>query len=146
MVAVPLRQCPQQRAKKTTKHAKAATVSVAAKPAKVVAMANDVKAAVTVAVVDATAVVASAAKARPAKSARPAKVAVVVKAVVKAVVKDVLKVATNCAKAKHVPHAANVLSEVSVLNALQAIVLLAKAAARVVARTVPKVAAMHSQS
>ena len=142
MVAVPLRQCPQQRAKKTTKHVKAATVSVAAKPAKVVAMANDVKAAVTVAVVDATAVVASAAKARPAKSARPAKVAVVVKAVAK----DVLKVATNCAKAKHVPHVANVLSEVSVLSALLAIVLLVKAAARVVARTAPKVAAMHSQS
>lgn len=142
MVAVPLRQCPQQRAKKTTKHAKAATVSVAVKPVKAVAMANDVKAAVTVAVVDATAVVASAAKARPAKSARPAKVAVVVKAVAK----DVLKVATNCAKAKHVPHAANVLSEVSVLSALLAIVLLAKAAARVVARTAPKAAAMHSQS
>lgn len=142
MVAVPLRQCPQQRPKKTTKHAKAATVNVAAKPAKAVAMANDVKVDVTVAVVDATAAVANAAKARPAKSAHPAKVVVVVKAVAK----DVLKVATNCAKAKHVPHAANVLSEVNVLSALLAIVLLAKAAARVVARTATKAAAMHSLS
>ena len=106
--------------------------------AKVVVMAS----AVTAAVVDATAAVANAAKARPAKSAHPAKVVVVVKAVAK----DVLKVVTNCAKAKHVPHAANVLSEVNVLSALRAIVLLAKAAARVVARTAPKAAVMHSQS
>jgi hypothetical protein len=119
LVAVPLRQCPQQRAKKSTKHAKAATVSVAVKPVKAVAMANDV----TVAVVDATVAVANAAKARPAKSAHPAKVVVVVKAVAK-----------------------DVLSEVNVLSALRAIVLLAKAAARVVARTAPKAAAMHSQS
>jgi hypothetical protein len=135
-VAVPLKQRPQQWAKKTTKHAKAATASVAVKPVKAVAMANAVKADVTAAVVDATAAVANAVKARPAKSAHPAKVVVVVKAVAK----DVLKVATNCATAKHVPHAANVLS------ALLAIVLLAKAAATVVAKTAPKAAAMHSQS
>ena len=137
-VAVPLKQRQPHRAKKKTKHAKAATASVAVKPVKAVAMANDV----TVAVVDATVAVANAAKARPAKSAHPAKVVVVVKAVAK----DVLKVVTNCAKAKHVPHAANVLSEVNVLSALRAIVLLAKAAARVVARTAPKAAVMHSQS
>lgn len=118
---------------KTTKPAKAA-VKVVVRVA-----ANQ---AVMAAVVVATAAVANAAKARPAKSAHPAKVVVVVKAVAK----DVLKVVTNCAKAKHVPHAANVLSEVNVLSALRAIVLPAKAAARVVARTAPKAAVMHSQS
>ena len=105
-------------------------------------MANGVKAAVTVAVVDATAVVASAAKARQAKSARPVKVV----DVVRAAARHVPKVATNCAKAKHVLHAANVLSGVNVPNDLQVIVLLVKAAARVVARTATRAAAMHSPS
>lgn len=137
-MAVPLKQRQQLLARKMKKHAKVAAASVAPRDVKAAAMAS----AVMVAVVDATAAVANAAKARPAKSAHPAKVVVVVKAVAK----DVLKVVTNCAKAKHVPHAANVLSEVNVLSALRAIVLLAKAAARVVARTAPKAAVMHSQS
>jgi hypothetical protein len=137
-VAVPLKQRQQLLARKMKKHAKVAAASVAPRDVKAAAMAS----AVMVAVVDATAAVANAAKARPAKSAHPAKVVVVVKAVAK----DVLKVVTNCAKAKHVPHAANVLSEVNVLSALRAIVLPAKAAARVVARTAPKAAVMHSQS
>lgn len=137
-MAVPLKQRQQLLARKMKKHAKVATASAAPRDVKAAAMAS----AVMVAVVDATAAVANAAKARPAKSAHPAKVVVVVKAVAK----DVLKVVTNCAKAKHVPHAASVLSEVNVLSALRAIVLLAKAAARVVARTAPKAAVMHSQS
>jgi hypothetical protein len=137
-VAVPLKQRQQLLARKMKKHAKVAAASAAPRDVKAAAMAS----AVMVAVVDATAAVANAAKARPAKSAHPAKVVVVVKAVAK----DVLKVVTNCAKAKHVPHAANVLSEVNVLSALRAIVLPAKAAARVVARTAPKAAVMHSQS
>lgn len=137
-MAVPLKQRQQLLARKMKKHAKVAAASVAPRDVKAAAMAS----AVMVAVVDATAAVANAAKARPAKSAHPAKVVVVVKAVAK----DVLKVVTNCAKAKHVPHAANVLSEVNVLSALRAIVLPAKAAARVVARTAPKAAVMHSQS
>lgn len=137
-MAVPLKQRQQLLARKMKKHAKVATASAAPRDVKAAAMAS----AVMVAVVDATAAVANAAKARPAKSAHPAKVVVVVKAVAK----DVLKVVTNCAKAKHVPHAANVLSEVNVLSALRAIVLPAKAAARVVARTAPKAAVMHSQS
>ena len=116
---------------KMKKPAKAATVSAVRVDAKVV-MAS----AVMVVVADAMAAVVNAAKVRPVKYALPAKVVVVVKAVAK----DVLKVATNCAKAKHVPHAA------SVLSALLAIALLAKAAVRVVARTAPKAAAMHSQS
>jgi hypothetical protein len=137
-VAVPLKQRQQLLARKMKKPAKVAAASVAPRDVKAAAMAS----AVMVAVVDATAAVANAAKARPAKSAHPAKVVVVVKAVAK----DVLKVVTNCAKAKHVPHAANVLSEVNVLSALRAIVLPAKAAARVVAKTAPKAAVMHSQS
>jgi hypothetical protein len=137
-VAVPLKQRQQLLARKMKKHAKVAAASAAPRDVKAAAIAS----AVMVAVVDATAAVANAAKARPAKSAHPAKVVVVVKAVAK----DVLKVVTNCAKAKHVPHAANVLSEVNVLSALRAIVLPAKAAARVVARTAPKAAVMHSQS
>lgn len=137
-MAVPLKQRQQLLARKMKKHAKVAAASAAPRDVKAAAMAS----AVMVAVVDATAAVANAAKARPAKSAHPAKVVVVVKAVAK----DVLKVVTNCAKAKHVPHAANVLSEVNVLSALRAIVLPAKAAARVVARTAPKAAVMHSQS
>lgn len=133
-MAVPLKQRQQLLARKMKKHAKVAAASAAPRDVKAAAMAS----AVMVAVVDATAAVANAAKARPAKSAHPAKVVVVAK--------DVLKVVTNCAKAKHVPHAANVLSEVNVLSALRAIVLPAKAAARVVARTAPKAAVMHSQS
>ncbi len=92
-------------------------------------MANDVMAAVADAV-------ASAAKRRQAKSGHPVKVVVVVKAAAK----DVLKAATNCAKAKLAPHAQ------SVQSALRASVLLVKAAARVVARTATKAAAMHRQS
>ena len=95
-------------------------------------MANDV----TAAVVDVTAAAASAAKARPVKSAHPAKVDVVVKAAAR----HVPKVATNCAKAKHAPHAANVLS------VLLAIALRVKAAAKVVARTATKAAARLSPS
>ena len=105
-------------------------------------MANDVKVAVTAAVVDAMAAVASAAKTPQAKSAHPAKVDVVVKAEAR----HALKVATNCVKAKPAPHAANALNGVSVQNVLQASAHRAKAAARVVARTAPKAAVMHSQS
>ena len=133
-MAAPLKQPPQLWARKTTKHAKAATASAALKAAKVAAMANAEKAVVTAAVVDAMAAVASAAKTPQAKSAHPAKVVVVVKAAAR----HVPKVATNCVKAKPAPHAANALSGVSAQNALQASAHRAKAAAMGVAKTAMK--------
>lgn len=104
------------------------------KAAKVVAMANAVKVVAMAAVVVAMAAVANAAKAPQARSAHPAKAVAVAKAAVNAVKAD-QRVAMNCAKAKPVPHAANVLSVVNAQSGLLASVRPAKAVVMVAAIT-----------
>ena len=133
--------------KKTTKHAKAAQVSVAAKPAKAVARVSAVKGAVMAAAVDAA---VSAVKVLQARFVPHAKAVVEVKAAPT----TAPKAAVNCVMAKLARHVVSGLSVANAQSVLQASVrrvkvvgmVAQKVAQRVAMKAKTKAAAMPCRS